>query len=78
MRCPVKQILGGERLNDAARVHDHHPLSDPRNHPEVVGDEKHGHVVLFCEGLQQLENLGLHRDVERRRRLIGDENARFR
>jgi hypothetical protein len=38
-----------------------------------VGDEQHRHAGLGLEVAEQLEDLGLHRHVEGRRQLVGDE-----
>jgi hypothetical protein len=44
-----------------------------RDHAHVVGDEDHRHVVAAAELVEQVEHLRLHRHVERRRRLVGDQ-----
>ena len=36
-------------------------------------DEQHRHAVLVLQRAQQLEDLRLHGDVERRGRLVGDQ-----
>ena len=43
---------------------------------EVVGDEQAGEADLALQLLEQVEHPGLHRHVERRRRLVGDQQAR--
>ena len=40
---------------------------------EVVGDEQHRHAEPGLQVLEQLEDLRLHGDVERGRRLVGDQ-----
>ena len=42
----------------------------------VVRDEDHAHVELLLDPLDELEDLRLHRDVERSRRLIGYQHRR--
>ena len=49
---------------------------DLRQHRQVVGYEDQRHPVLVDEGVQQRQDLGLDRHVERRRRLIGDQQPR--
>jgi hypothetical protein len=48
-----------------------------RDDPEVVGDQQHAHRPLGLQAAQQFENLRLDGHVERRRRLIGDQQARI-
>ena len=43
---------------------------------QVVGDEQHRHVEPVAQLAQQAEDLELDRDVERRRRLVGDQHVR--
>jgi hypothetical protein len=57
------------------------------DHGEVMGDEEHGEArvstcssalalaVVPAEALEEVEDLGLDREVERRQRLVGDEEA---
>ena len=40
---------------------------------EVVGDHDHRHAVAGLEILDELQDLGLNRHVQRRRRFVGDE-----
>ncbi len=73
----IGEDLGGRSgLDDLALGHDADPIGDLADDAEVVGDEQHGHAVLVLERLQKLEDLRLHRDVERRRRLVGDQELR--
>ena len=44
---------------------------------EVVGDEQVGEVELVLEVLEQVDDLRLDRDVERRHRLVGDDQLRL-
>ena len=41
-----------------------------------MGDQDHCEVVLAAEAVEQPEDPGLHGDVERRRRLVGDQQLR--
>ena len=43
---------------------------------EVVGDEDHREAVRLLEVLEQVQHLGLHADVERRHRLVADDQGR--
>ena len=48
----------------------------PGHDAEVVRDEHHRHVALALLLLQQVEDLGLHGDVERGRGLVGEQQLR--
>ena len=50
---------------------------DLADHREVVRDEDVGEVELALEVLEQVEDLRLHRDVERRHRLVADDQLRL-
>ena len=66
---------GGDRrlLDLAAGVHHHDALGHLGHHAEVVGDEDDRGAGLALELAHELEDLGLDGDVERGRRLVGDE-----
>src|SRR5215212_6249411 len=63
-------------LHDLAEVHHGYPVRDVLDHREVVGDEDVGEVELLLEVLQQVDDLGLDRDVQRRDGLVADDQAR--
>ena len=54
-------------------VHDGDVLADVAHHRQVVRDEEVGEAELLLETHHQVEHLGLHGDVERRDRLVGDD-----
>ena len=60
-------------LDDLSVLHHDHVVGDAPDNVEVVGDEQHRHAELGLEILEQLKDLRLHGDVERRRRLVGDQ-----
>ncbi|MNZ28893.1 hypothetical protein D3C78_461330 [compost metagenome] len=43
------------------------------DHREIVGDEDDGQIHLPLQGEQQVHYLGLHRDVQRRHRLVAHQ-----
>ena len=53
-------------LDERAEVHDRDPVADVLDHAHVVGDEQVGQAELALEAAQQVEDLGLDRDVEGR------------
>ena len=64
-------------LDHVAAVHDDDPVGHLGHHGHVVGDEQHRHAVLALEPVDQGQDLGLNRHVERRGGLVGDEQARL-
>jgi hypothetical protein len=67
----------GPLLAHLTVAHDDHVVGDLANHPEVVADEEHAHAMPLLEPGEQLEDLPLDRDVERGRRLVGNEELRL-
>ena len=66
---------GRARLDELAGLHDGHPVAQVGDDAEVVRDQEHRHVTLGLQVAEQVEHLGLHRDVERRGRLVGDDQV---
>ena len=68
--------LGGRAgLDDLARVHHHHPVGHLGDDAEVVGDQHQPEAHLLLQLPEQLQHLGLHGDVERGGRLVGDDDV---
>ena len=63
-------------LDDPARVHHGDVVGDLGDHAEVVGDQHDRRVELALQAVEQLEDLRLDGHVERRRRLVGDQQLR--
>ena len=59
-----------------AEVHDQHAVGDVPDDVEVVRDEDVGEAEVALEVLEQVEDLRLHRHVERRDRLVADDQLR--
>ncbi len=70
----VEDLVEIAALDDQAVVHDQHPVGDLGDDAEVVGDQDRRQAAFAVEPLEQGEDLGLHGDVERRRRLVGDQD----
>ena len=64
-------------LDDPARVHHRDVVAHLGDDPQVVRDDDDGHPELVLQPHDELEDLRLHRDVERGRRLVGDQEARL-
>ena len=72
----VVERLGRPLLDDPARVHHGGVRAGLGDDRQVVRDEDEREPELVREVRQQLEDLRLHHDVERRRRLVGEQDAR--
>ena len=64
-------------LGDLTEIHHRDPVGDVLDHLEVVRDEKVGQTQLLLEVLHEVDDLGLDRDVERRDRLVADDELRL-
>src|SRR5438552_18333151 len=65
-----EDVLDGPRLDDAPEVHHRDLVADVADDAEVVADEEVREVELALERLEEVEDLRLHRDVERARGLV--------
>ena len=57
-----------------AGAHHADPLGDVPHHRQIVRDEQVGQAQRLLQVLEQVEDLGLDRDVERRDRLVADQD----
>ena len=73
-RLRVELARAGE-LHDPAEVHHRDPVADVAHDRQVVGDEQVGQPESVLEPLEQVDDLGLDRDVERADRLVGDDEV---
>ena len=71
-----EELVGRRQLHDAPDVHHGHAVADVAHHAQVVRHEEVGQPELGLQIQQQVQDLGLHRDVQGRDRLIGDHQAR--
>jgi hypothetical protein len=74
VRCR-EQPLDRRLLDHLAGVHHDDAPRDLGDHPEVVGDHHDRGAEALLEVGEQLEDLRLDRDVERGRRLVGDDDG---
>ena len=72
-----EQRVDRRLLHDLARVHHDDAVADLRDDAEVMRDEQHGHPEVALQLAEQLEDLGLDRDVERGGGLVGDQQLRL-
>ena len=69
----LEELVDRRLLGDARRVHDDDLVGDLGDDAEVVGDHDDRGAVVVLQLVHQLEDLRLRRHVERRRRLVGDQ-----
>src|SRR5690625_2554070 len=69
-------LRGLADLDEVAVAHDGDALGDPFDHRQIMADEQARESVLLLQAFEQVEDLRLHRYVERRGRLVGDEQLR--
>ena len=63
-------------LDDAPEIHHGDAVADMGDDREIMRDEQIGEAVLALQVDQQIDHLGLDRDVERRDRLVAHDQAR--
>ncbi len=71
----VEHFGDGAGLHRLAGIHDADAVAGLQHQPEIVGDEQHRGAALAPQLLDQLDDAGLDRDVERGGRLVEDEEA---
>ena len=54
---------------------DQHPVSHLGHHTHIMGDEQNGHAKLGLKRADQMQDLGLGRDIKCGRRFIGDQHS---
>ena len=72
-----EQRLGVRGLDDGAEIHHRDAVGDVLDHREVVRDENIGKPEPLLQVPQQVEDLRTDRDVERRDRLVADDQFRL-
>ena len=64
-------------FHHAAGIHHRDLIGHLGNDAEIVGDQDDRHAGLRLQLAQQVEDLRLHRDIERGGRLVGDQQIRL-
>ena len=64
-------------LDDAAEIHHGDAVADVAHHGKIVGDEDVGQPQPLLQLLKQVHDLRLDRHVERRHRLVADDQRRL-
>ena len=73
----VKDFVNGAVFDNLTRVHDCHPIGNPGNNAEIVGDKDNGGINLRLDFLQHVNNLRLNSHIQRRGRFICEQNLRM-
>ena len=73
---PAEHALGRAALDQARGIHHVHAVGVARDDAEIVRDDDDGDAEAAREVLHQLQDLRLDGDVERRGRLVGDQQLR--
>src|SRR5207247_2431294 len=63
-------------FHNLPEVHHRHPAADELHHLEVVRDEEIGKAELSLQIAEQVHYLSLDRNIQRARRLIGNDEVR--
>ena len=69
----AEQHAARRQFDDAAGAHDRDAVRDVIDNRQIVRDEQVGQPQLFLQIHQQIQNLCLDRDIERRDRLVADD-----
>ncbi len=69
----LEQRLALGLFNDAALLHHAYAVGDASHQVQVVADQQQRHAQPRLQCFEQFENLQLHRHVEGRGRLVGDQ-----
>jgi len=64
------EMHGGGDFAQYSLEHHRHPVADIFYHPQIMGDKEHRQTVATSYMSQQVQYLGLHRDVQGADRLI--------
>ena len=73
----VEDLRRRAGLDDAATLHDDHAVGQVGDDPHVMSDQEDAGIDAVPQVAHEVEDLRLDRHVERRRRLVGDEDPRI-
>src|SRR3954468_11814699 len=77
MRGAGCDFFGRTDFNGVSQIHNHDAMADVFDDREIVRDEEQGDAAFALQVLQQVDDLGAHRHVERADRFVADQQARF-
>ena len=64
-------------FNDPPEVHDGHALAQVFDHGKIVGDKEVGQTELLLDIIEEVDDLGLNREIEGGDGFIGDDQFGF-
>jgi hypothetical protein len=73
MRPADEDLVARAGLDDAAEIHDRDAIAHMADDAEFVRNEEHGQAKVPSEVMQKIEHLCLDGDIERRDRLVENE-----
>ena len=73
---PIVDVVDGAVLHDATAVHHTDVVCHVSDHAEIMGDDDERRPCLALQVTHEFGDLRLDRDIQSRRRLIRDEQAR--
>jgi hypothetical protein len=76
LRVAVEQFPISD-FNDAAEVHNRHPIADVLNNCQIVGDKEQREIEFLLQFAKQVEHLRLNRHIKSRDRFIGNDKLGF-
>src|SRR5207302_1392904 len=71
------EVVARRQLDDPAQVHHRDTVGDVLDDREIVGDEEIGKAAVALKILQEVDDLRLHRDVERGHGFVADDERRL-
>ena len=73
----AEEFLGAGAFDDLAAAHQRDMVRHVLHHRQIVRDQQHGHAQLALDVGQQVQHLRLDGHVQRRGRLVGDQQQRL-
>ena len=74
-RCSTSAV--GPVFDDPAGVHHRHRIGHCRHHAQIMRDQHHRQARFATQPVEQAQDAGLDRHVQRGGRLVGDQQSRF-
>ena len=71
---PCEELGRVGKLDNAAEIHDGDARGDVLDDRQVVADEHVSEIEIAAQIREQVQDLRLHRDIERRGRLVADDD----
>ena len=73
----AEDFFGASFFDNVPVVHHQDPVADIGHHRQVMGDEQQSGAAFSHGFLDQIQHLALHRHIQRRRRLIAQQQSRI-